>query len=109
MGSRASPYPTTGMRVPSATTRRQAEGGGVGEEEDGTDGLTTLLAQYMSLSITARTAAALSASTISKLPFIVSDAGSDIAPPISVPHRQGASEFKFECGNGSYKYKAKLN
>jgi hypothetical protein len=67
---------------------------GVGGEEDGTDGLTTLLAQYMSLSITARTASAFSASTISKLPFIVSDAGSDMAPPISVPRRQGASGFK---------------
>jgi len=55
-----------------------------GEGKNRTDGLTTLLDQYMSLSITARTAAALSASATSKLPFIFSDSGSDNGPPNSV-------------------------
>jgi hypothetical protein len=50
------------------------------------NGLTTLLDQYMSLSITARTAATLSASAMIKLPFIVPDSGSDNGPAISVHH-----------------------
>ena len=45
---------------------------------------TTFVVQYTSFSNTARTASTLSASTITKLPFISSEAASNNGPAISV-------------------------